>query len=208
VSWLVDRAVARLAEELAEHLTPLEARLRKRAISAVAEAVVHDTRHDYAADEALVAALARVAERCLAEVERIDAESSALFVSYQQALDERERRELLTRTLTATERPGRALREDLEAVGRWLDVEALRERASTRISDHIDEVLVCHGVIRSKLARASELSPLLAAARDTGLIETALRHAAPGQRAVVRTAALHTLASLARAVAPEARSRR
>ena len=138
-SWLLERAAKRLATELSVHLSPLDLRLRQRALGVVAEAVVLDTRHDHEREEALFAALARVAQRCLAEVERIEGESAALLVGYQKALDERERRELLSRTLTASGRTARELRSDLKAVERWLDVEALRERMSMSISDHVDE---------------------------------------------------------------------
>jgi hypothetical protein len=151
MSWLVERATKKLAKELCAFLPPLDVRLRQRAVQVIAEAVVLDTRHDHEREEALFAALIRTAQRCLAEVERVEAESAALLVDYQRALDERERREVLIRALTAAGGPPAELRKDLAAVGRWLDVEALRERYSTQASDRVDEVLVCHAVLRGKL---------------------------------------------------------
>lgn len=206
MSWLLERAARRLAGELAVYLSPLDARLRKRALGAVALAIVLDTHHDHEREEALLAALGRIAQRCLAEVERVEAESSALLVGYQKALDERERRELLVRTLTAAGRPARELRKDLAAVGRWLDVEALRERWSAEASDHVDELLVCHAVLRGKLSSAAEPQVLLRTARETGLVELALAQAASAQKPVIRTAALGTLLAAVRALEPERRS--
>ncbi|HEU4582984.1 MAG TPA: capsule biosynthesis protein CapB [Polyangiaceae bacterium] len=206
MSWLLERAAKRLATDLSAHLSPLDLRLRQRALRVVAEAVVLDTHHDHEREEALFSALTRVAQRCLAEVERIEGESAALLVSYQKALDERERRELLVRTLTASGRPAAELRKDLKAIDRWLDVEALRERWSMMISDHVDEVLVCHAVLRGKLAGAGDPQPLLRTARETGLVELVLRQAEPGGKPVIRTAALRTLLAAVRALEPERRS--
>src|SRR6185436_3943472 len=171
--------------ELAAYLSPLDTRLRQRALGAVALAIVLDTQHDHEREEALLAALGRIAQRCLAQVERVEAESAALLVSYQKALDERERRELLARTLTAAGRPARELRKDLAALGRWLDVEALRERWSTEASDHVDELLVCHAVLQGKLASAAEPRALLRTARETGLVELVLEQAESGQKPVI-----------------------
>ncbi|HWO13002.1 MAG TPA: HEAT repeat domain-containing protein [Polyangiaceae bacterium] len=199
-------ATRRLAAELSAHLSPLDARLRQRAVRAVAQAVVLDTLHDHDRDEATLAALARIAQRCLGEVERLEAESGALLVGFQRAADERERRELLIRTLTASGRPPAELRKDIAALGRWLDVEAVRERYSTETSDRVDEVLVCHAVIQGKLAGATDPRPLLRAARETALVELALGQAEAGQKPVIRTAALHTLLALVRTVEPERRS--
>ncbi|MEY4547183.1 MAG: hypothetical protein RL685_3378 [Pseudomonadota bacterium] len=206
MSWLVERATSKLAKELCAFLSPLDVRLRQRAIHTIAEAVVLDTRHDHEREEALFAALARTAQRCLAEVERVEGESAALLVDYQKALDERERREVLGKALTAAGGPPAELRKDVAAVGRWLDVEALRERYSTQASDRVDEVLVCHGVLRGKLASSQAVQKLLRTARETGLVELVLQHAAPGQKPVIRSAALRTLLALARAFEPERRS--
>ena len=63
MSWLLERAAKRLATELSVHLSPLDLRLRQRALRVVAETVVLDTRHDHERDEALFAALVRVAQR-------------------------------------------------------------------------------------------------------------------------------------------------
>jgi len=206
MSWLLERAARRLAGELAAYLSPLDSRLRQRALNAVALAVVQDTHHDHEREEALLAALGRIAQRCLAEVERVEAESAALLVGYQRALDERERRELLVRTLTAAGRPSVELRKDLGALGRWLDVEALRERWSTEASDHVDELLVCHAVLRGKLSSAVDPRALLRTARETGLVELALAQAESGQKPVIRAAALRTLLAAVRALEPERRS--
>jgi gamma-polyglutamate synthase len=198
MTWLRDRSLAHVEEALGGLLPPLDAKLRHRSIHVVAEAVVLDQRQDFDSPELLVSSLARVADRSLGEIERFENESAALLVSYQQALDEAERREVLRRHLRATSENELRTRRDLAAVGRWLDIEALRERYSSRISQRMDETIVCYDSIAALIRNVEANHPMLQALRRTGLLRSLLDHAGPRVRTPIRCAALRALVSAIR----------
>src|SRR5512145_3242628 len=102
MTWLQDRSRAHVEDSLLSLLRPLDRKLRRGAVRVVAEGIVLDQRPDFAQAELLVPSLFRIIERTLAELDRLDGESTALIIAYQNALDETERRELLRRHLRAT----------------------------------------------------------------------------------------------------------
>jgi hypothetical protein len=198
MTWLKDRSRALVEESLSRLLSPLDARLRKDAIRVVAEEVVAEQRQDFDSAELLVASLARVSERCIAEIERLEAESASLLLAYQQALDESERQEVLRRHLVATRTDSLDPRRDLAAVGRWLDIEAMRERYASRVSRHVDETVICYDSIAG-LVRAEKANyALVTSIRRSGLLLNMLEHTAPRLRAPIRCAALRTLTATIR----------
>jgi gamma-polyglutamate synthase len=206
MTWLRERSLAHVEAAMARLLTPLDARLRRHAIHVVAQAVVLDQRQDFDSPELLVSSLARVTERSLAEIERLESESASLLLSYQQALDESERREVLRRHLRATNDNRLDSRRDLSAVDRWLDIEAVRERYACRISQHTDEAIICYDCIATLLRNATTNHAMLQSLRRAGLLRQMLEHARARVRAPIRCAALRALICAIRQLEPGQRA--
>lgn len=206
MTWLKDRSLAHVEQLLSRLLSPLDARLRKQAIRVVAESVVADQRQDFDSAELLVSSLALVAERCIAEISRLETESASLLVAYQRALDETERHEILRRHLLATNASNLDPRRDLAAIGRWLDIEAMRERYATRMSCRTDEAVICYDSIAALIQQERANHSLLTSLRRSGVLKTLFEHAAPRHRAPVRRAALRALAMAVRQLEPNQRA--
>ncbi len=206
MTWLRDRSRAHVQESISRLLPPLDAKLRQDAIRVVAEAVVLDQRQDFDSPELLVSSLARVSERCIAEIGRLEGESASLLLAYQQALDEAERREILRRHLLATNTSSLEPRRDLAAINRWLDIEAVRERYASRISRHIDESVICYDSIAALIRQEKANYVLLTSLRRSGVLAGILQHATPRVRPSIRCAAIHALTAAIRQLEPSQRA--
>lgn len=206
MNWLQRRSNAHVEELLARLLPPLDALLRRDAIRVVAEAVVLDQRQDFDSPEILITTLTKVTQRSAAEIERLEGESSALLLAYQQSLDEAERREVLKRHLRATSNANVSTRRDQAAVGRWLDIEAVRERYSMRVSQLTDEVVVCFDSISGLLADDTSLPGVVQTLRRSGILPSILDLAVPEVRPTIRCAALRASAAILRRLEPTQRA--
>jgi gamma-polyglutamate synthase len=206
MTWLRVRQLRVLETELAAQLKPLDALLRKPAIRSVAAALASNAELDQPSLEHRCVSLIRISESCLSEALRIEAESSNLLISYQQALDESERQEILRKHLITFVNSHKSREGDLKAIYRWLDAEALRERYSTLVSQCIDEVLVCHDCVSHILRHTQQGSILSRNVLRAGIVATILLQADESQRTVIRRSALSVLVALTSLVEPNYRS--
>lgn len=151
-------ARARLEARIVPLLSPLDARLRYRSLSSVIERLFSEVGLLEAPDAQLASALVRVAEAALGELLRLEERLTSLFVAYQGAATEAERREVLADYLRRHVAEPVRLRQDLAALERWLDLEALQDRLSRDMADRIDEVEVSFSALASLVDRSEDVS--------------------------------------------------
>lgn len=182
---------ARMSELVRDGVSRLDLRLRARALAAV---VTHACAHlgDELTSARGLVALANVADAAAAAIRDVDAEGVALMVAYQAAESPEAKRAVLVRHLEARGGPRHALRADVRATKRWLDLEAMQERFAADIADRIDEIEIAYQAMATHVDR-SDRPEILTAMKSGGVIAIARSHAKDDQRPAVRTAALRFL---------------
>jgi poly-gamma-glutamate synthase PgsB/CapB len=198
-------ALRALEADIHRALPALDARLRQGSIAAVAERCLAEMGDGDKSALARIAALSRVMDAGVGEVDRLERQGSALLVAYQSALDAREKREILVRHLRENADGARELARDAVATRRWLDLEAVQERIAAQIADRLDELQVGYEFMR-ETARCGAADPGLASALlETGAVAAALRHAEPRRRGTLRVVALRFLQAVVGNVPPPER---
>lgn len=189
-----EQAQRALRERLVGLLSPLDARLRYRGVAAVLDRLLSELGLLPPSDAQLVPALLRAADASLGELVRLDERLTSLFVAYQGAATEAERREVLVDHLRRTARDPVRLAKDLAATQRWLDLEALQDRLSREIADCIDEVEVAHAAL-AFLVQHSEALPTVLVHRS---IPPMLDRAVQAHNDTLRASALRVVIGLLR----------
>ncbi len=197
-------AEARLRKLMAEGLPPLDVKLREVTVSRVVAHALAELGGAVWTPANVVNVLARFVAAEVAELGELERKASALLIAYQRAGDEAERREVLVRFLREQARSRRELRADVAATRRWLDVEAMQERAAASMADRLDAIEVSYRVM-AQVVRSSPPSPaFVASIVETGAPAAAVADAHPDRRPAVRVVALRFLAALVSVAEPSA----
>ncbi len=200
------RAVTRALDVRLRDLVPaLDARLRRTAILDVAGRVATDLGAPTPGALSLAGALVRVVSALLQDLSTCEAEMAETAIAYQSAESAADKRRVLEAFLRATVPQRLRARGDVAATARWLDLEAVQERASSRVADRVDRLEIAYRAI-GKLA--ADLSPddAVALASRGRLVEVALRSAAPEMHRAVRLVALRALERTLAAASPPDRA--
>jgi poly-gamma-glutamate synthase PgsB/CapB len=124
-------------KRLAAWVPALVARVRAERLDALAVRVEQDTRAPIPAgsDRGFARALSVEGKALLARYAEIRTQRRELRTAHASVKTDAERRSILLHHLRATVSDPRELKEDIQALDRWLDVEALIERMDRRIGD-------------------------------------------------------------------------
>ncbi len=190
----------KLASRIRAAMPPLDARLRRRAVRELAAQTVAEIADDGASTPALIAALLRLADAAVGEVERLERQAAALLLAYQSALGSNERREVVLDYLRSEARGTLDAATVDAATRRWLDIEAVDERIAAKIADRLDQIQAAHDLLCHCARRDKPDYELAVTFRNASGVAVALRHAEPARRASIRNGGLRLLLAMAQNV--------
>lgn len=182
----------RLRELLVANVKPVHARLRRNALDALAAHLASTLGPTFSAVRT-AAALVTWAESTTADVERIAAEGADLVLRTQAASSAAEKRGVWVEYLRAHARSRADLVGDVAALGRWMDLDVLRERWTREIADLIDEIDLAYEAVGGLAEQSDEVRRSLVRA---GTFESLVRQSEAGIEKPIRLLAMQLLVRL------------
>jgi gamma-polyglutamate synthase len=191
------RSSEQVSARLAQHLTPLDARLRAPALSALSARLVALTDGQLDSDWSLVQALVAAATEAMNRVDELGRQARELTERYEAAGSEAARATIVREQLAGSEPDRTRLVRDLRAMRRHLDLDVLLERSAEQVSIELDRVELAYRAATRLLAKTAE--PSARGPDPEPLVRQAFEHVKGSSVEVVAVEALRFLrAALAR----------